>query len=173
MCAKKSASKASSILTIDECPRAFINFAHKHNMLVGLVRGIKGRGGINVTVADYNLVIEGNQWLQAVTSDGTLFRAIIHSFPPQGTPASFPTHLQTGPDVSNNRTIMEPQEVGWSKADLSSYAILSTDGLAMVKPGLSLSLSLSALTHSMSIRTIDVCDSGTPKSMDILGSAPY
>jgi hypothetical protein len=52
-------------------------------------------------------------------------------------------------------------------------ASLTTGGLVLTGASGVLGVGLADIGRNMGIRTIDVCDSGTPKSMDIIASAPY
>lgn len=47
------------------------------------------------------------------------------------------------------------------------------DGLVINNGSNNLTIDPALITHNMTVREIDVCDSGTPKSMLVIGSAPY
>jgi hypothetical protein len=52
-------------------------------------------------------------------------------------------------------------------------ASLTTGGFALTGASGTLGVALSDIGRNMGVRTIAVCDSGTPKSMDIIASDPY
>jgi hypothetical protein len=47
-------------LLITECPRAFVDFAEKHNDLVRLIRNMAGDDGVKIVVSKKNIAVRSN-----------------------------------------------------------------------------------------------------------------
>lgn len=112
----------------------------------------------------------GSGTTQAVGIDGTLISV-------GGTGASsgnYPNALY----VNNNGTALEmtpangfkvydPADAGGTMSQLDEFGLLLRGG------GKQLLVDSTALTHNMSLVTVNVCVNGSPMLMDIIGSAPY
>lgn len=165
--------KIPSVL-IEEAPAAFAPLAKKHNALAKIIAALSGAKGIKVTVSENNIVIEGqsNGTIDVVGSDGTLNAVPKSSTWVTPTTTSFPTHLQVGASTAA-RALINDNEVSVVNAAGTAYAALLQNEIILETGSFTLSIAAADLDRDISIRTIDVCDSGTPKLMDIIGSAPY
>jgi len=88
------------------------------------------------------------------------------------TPTTYPTLLKTSGGAADiligpNDLIVAPPGGG------STYSQLTKNSIVLVNGGNNLEILASSLARPMSIRTIQVCDDGTLKNMDVIASAPY
>lgn len=127
---------------------------------------IDGKAGIIATRAEKNTLLTLDQAVvdarvsagegqgtavEVVGAAGLLVEVVQHA--DAGTPTDYPTVL---------KTVAGSVEV-----------TLDSAGILLENASNTLTLASSALTENMSIIEIDVCDSGTPKKMLLVGSAPY
>jgi hypothetical protein len=149
---------ADSDLKFSQIQSAFFTIADKHNALVDLVKGMEGTNGVTIKTSDAKILVSvsasspENAAAEVVGSDGKLNKVTKHST--WTTPTTFPTALK----VVNSST---------------SVLIDSTGVTITTSASKTCTIAFSAITQNMTVREIDICDSGTNKKMLVIGSAPY
>ena len=148
-------------LKISKAPKAFAEFARKHNALVDLLMTMKGEGGVKVTASNSNVIIDGfgvagdgsdGDAVNTVGADGKLVAVVKHAT--AVTPVTYPTALGV--------------------VTASVTALINSTGFTMTNASSkSFTVAFAALTYDMSVREIEICDAGATKKMLIVGSAPY
>lgn len=110
---------------------------------------------------------------QAVSIDGTLVNVAAASGVNTNT-TNYPTSLHIN---TNGTTLDMTPSVGYKTTDIvtGSLAQLDPFGLRIYdgSGGKALDIDGTALTHNMSIVTINVCVNGSGMLMDVIASAPY
>jgi hypothetical protein len=155
-------------------PAAFANLATKINELVWFVNALKSARGaapfkINWSGGSqgplHTLDVEQFQgWLdQSGISQNISGQAAIAAS--AGTPEGAAISVVG----SNGQLNLVPKHSTW----VTPTAYPTTLAVVNAGSGTSLTIDQSSLAHNMSIVTIACCNSGTPASMDIVGSAPY
>lgn len=77
-------------------------------------------------------------------------------------------------DDSAGNTVALDANGGLSLTDGTATATINPDGTVTIDNGTNnLTIDPALITHNMTVREIDVCDSGTPKQMLVIGSAPF
>lgn len=79
-------------------------------------------------------------------------------------------------ELATGRFVQLESSGTFTFSDFASNTIRMTDdGLQIYNAGAPAAVEIffAALARNMAIRTIDVCDSGSPAYMDIIGSEPY
>lgn len=115
----------------------------------------------------------GGGTTQAVSIDGTLVN-VATAFGVNTNTTNYPLALY----VNNNGTALEmtpangfkvynPADAGGTMSQLDEFGLLLRGG------GKSLFIDSPNLTHNMSVVTLQVCDNGNTKSIDVIASAPY
>lgn len=127
------------------------NAGHVGKLSAQITEGIHEIGNRVALRDDQSNYTEGAA-IDAVGSNGKLNKVPKHST--WATPTDYPTVSK----VVNGST---------------SVLIDSTGVTITTSGGKTCTLAFSAITADMTVREIDVCDSGTPKKMLILASAPY
>lgn len=150
---------------IKKAPKLHAALAKKHNKLVDLLKNLQGKNGAVVKSTNGNILLTldpqtiddpaawsaviSSSLLVAVGTDGYLYSAGTNT-----STNTYPTLLKT---VTSGKKIT-----------------LDSNGIELDNnAGQTVRLFFSAMTHSMSIKTINVCSGGVTKSMDILASDPY
>lgn len=141
-----------------------------------------GGGSVEGTTATEGSSVEVIQG-----SDGKLIKVVKHST--ATTPTAYPTYLKV--DNLSNSVVIDTNGVtayssGANYVKMSNIALevvySGGSGVSIVKDeglhvftsgGKDCYIQNSAITRDMSIREIDVCDSGVAKKMLVLASAPY
>lgn len=190
-------------LKVKKVPKALASTARKLNQLVRLIRTIEGKGGVKVFVSDGKIVIDasgvtgtggGSSYTEGaavdvVGSDGKLNKAVKHST--WVAPTTYPTNVRCGDTAAPMAEMTQSGVTVYGTGPTRSATLgpgnffasrtgytagLScdpSDGLYLSNGSVSLFAQISAITQNMTIREIDVCDSGVAKKMLVLASAPY
>jgi hypothetical protein len=174
-------------LKIKRCPAAFADFARNINQTVDLLASIQSGPGIDVQVASSPRTIKtpngkgqpkeqprgkimfsirpsalngigvggtgtgGGNTTQTVGINGLLVDVLQPTSPNAAT--TYPNILRAG--------------------NGNSYVIANSTGLSVVSGSNACSIPFANIARPMTIRTINVCDNGTAKLMDIIASATY
>lgn len=135
---------SESSLLVDQVPKSFAALGQKHNALVDLLRTMTGSGACKVTFSENKIII---------------------SVPT----ASIPDPLTI--DTLNATNVIG--STGYFTDVISTYGTFQD--LLVYGPSTSYGLEINSasLTHSMSIKEIDVCSGGVAKKMLIIASDPY
>ncbi len=136
-------------LQVVKVPAAFAKVARQHNALVKLLAQMVGKNGLKVITTPENIVI---------TTDptATLSANELHYLD---------ENWQI--DIDGNGIYLQDLASG-NEMFLTDEFVLRNNATGDL-----LTISADSVARNMEIRTIDVCDSGTPASMDIIASAPY
>jgi hypothetical protein len=137
-------------LKIDDCPYAFASFAAKHNALCDLIGSMVGENGISVVMAEKNAIIRG--------AGGGANVTIANAYVANANIGAYPTAIRVL-HVSSG-VYMEMASPG----DLPGIRLVGAKTLQILE---------SDLVQNVSLREIDVCDSGVARKMLVLASAPY
>ena len=152
---------SESALKITQVPAAFAELAGLHNALVDLIKTATGQGGIKVVVSDGRIIIDGSavsgsatgNSVSVVAADGTLSNVVAHSNTANAN--TYPTTIK----VINGTTGITLDSSGFTMSDSNT--------------GKSFTISFSALSQNIAIRTDTYCDSGYTKNIQVVASSPY
>lgn len=127
--------------------------------------------GLNVNVVSTNGTLIGvAQTGNATNSYPTLLRVGNNS-------NAYAEHSQSGYTAINNGTTVQLLATTGMKVSNNAATNMiearTDDGFFVTNGGNELSVALADLKRDMSIRTINICDNGNTRSIDILASAPY
>jgi hypothetical protein len=152
-------------LKIDDCPYAFASFAAKHNALCDLIGSMVGENGISVVMAEKNAIIRGagggaNVTIANVATANLVGSAgyLANAYVANANIGAYPTAIRVL-HVSSG-VYMEMASPG----DLPGIRLVGAKTLQILE---------SDLVQNVSLREIDVCDSGVARKMLVLASAPY
>ena len=187
-------------LKIHSAPLALKHFAEQHNALVDLISSMEGALGLDVQIThrpkplahaksrQKSKVKDNVRGKILLTLNPTALQGVQQ--PASGGGTTSELHFNDGAtkiDVDGtvqgikSELVLFPGNYGLLNTDQVyivntgvGNAYLSASGLFIAKNGgLTFSIDVSALTQNMGIKTISVCNSGSPASMLVLGSDPF
>lgn len=147
-------------LRIQSAPLAFAELAKKHNALVDMLAALTGTGGITVTMAERNGVIDGSEAGGGAAISGNTANVVGYDGRLQ--------NVYVGANIANAWPAVGKYVTASGNVDISSTGVVIT-----TSGGMFCNIAFASLTHNMNVRTITVCDNGSTKSMDIIASATY
>ena len=188
---------------IEQSPSAFVPLAQAINTIARALNAASGTGGLRVTVSEGKIIFELAGALDvditghaatateadfAYFADTAAFANVAYdayAVPASGITGNTLPAGVTGSSLTTLGNLVSLEVVGISNlaavyctglsVNFSSGAsiVCSSTGFSVNTGTKSLVISFASITHDMSVREIDVCDSGTPKQMLVLGSAPF